>query len=81
MDGRDLKTTEILKKLKYGHFIYDDETQSFEILKLDPNGKVYEHMALNKTYAFAFMRFIIRIAQRNWFRKKIKIDRMKRGGE
>ena len=25
---------------------------------------------LNKVYAFAFMRFVVRMAQRNWFRVK-----------
>ena len=29
------------------------------------NGRI----KLNKVYAFALMRFVIRIAQRNWFRK------------
>ena len=32
------------------------------------NGRI----KLNKVYSFALLRFVIRIAQRNWFRKWIK---------
>ena len=30
---------------------------------------------LNKVYAFAFMRFVVRMAQRNWLRSKKNIDK------
>jgi len=56
----------INKKLKHAEFEYDEETKQFLII--DPkNGNVVE---LNKVYAFAFMRFVIRMAQRNWLRSK-----------
>ena len=32
------------------------------------------HIQLNKVYAFAFMRFVIRMAQRNWLRNKKPLD-------
>ncbi len=55
----------ITKKLKYAEFEYDEETKQFLIV--DPeNGNAVE---LNKGYAFAFMRFVIRMAQRNWLRQ------------
>jgi hypothetical protein len=60
----------INKKLKHAEFEYDEETKQFLII--DPeNGNAVE---LNKVYAFAFMRFVVRMAQRNWLRypKKAK---------
>ena len=55
----------ITKKLKYAEFEYDEETKQFLIV--DPeNGNAVE---LNKVYAFAFMRFVVRMAQRNWLRQ------------
>ena len=32
-------------------------------------------VTLNKVYAFAFMRFVVRMAQRNWLRDKKSIDK------
>jgi hypothetical protein len=57
--------TTISKELKYASFEYAEETKMFSIS--DPNGNKIE---LNKVYAFAFMRFVIRMAQRNWLRTK-----------
>ena len=56
----------ITKSLKYADFEWDDESKSFTITEEDGN-----RVILNKVYAFAFMRFVIRMAQRNWF-KQIK---------
>ena len=56
----------ITKNLKYATFEWDDEQKSFTITEEDGN-----RVILNKVYAFAFMRFVVRMAQRNWF-KKIK---------
>jgi hypothetical protein len=56
-----MKTT---KKLKYAEFEWDEESKSFMITEEDGN-----RVILNKVYAFAFMRFVIRMAQRNWYRK------------
>ena len=33
------------------------------------------NLSLNKVYAFAFMRFVVRMAQRNWLRSKKTIDK------
>ena len=55
----------ISKDLKNANFEYDEETKSFLIK--DKSGNVIE---LNKVYAFAFMRFVVRMAQRNWLRQK-----------
>lgn len=57
----------ITKKLKYVEFEWDEETKSFMITEEDGN-----RVILNKVYAFAFMRFVVRMAQRNWLRKQKK---------
>ena len=54
----------ITKNLKYATFEWDDEQKSFMITEEDGN-----RVILNKVYAFAFMRFVVRMAQRNWFKK------------
>lgn len=54
----------ITKELKFASFDYDESSKTFGITT--DNGRI----TLNKVYAFAFMRFVVRIAQRNWFRKK-----------
>ena len=51
----------ITKKLKYVEFEWDEEAKSFMITEEDGN-----RVILNKVYAFAFMRFVVRMAQRNW---------------
>jgi hypothetical protein len=56
---------QIKKDLKYATFEYDEGTKSFKIIN-DDGGTV----VLNKVYAFAFMRFVVRMAQRNWLRGK-----------
>ena len=53
----------IKRKLKHGSFEWNDETKMFKIT----NGEY--SIELGKVYAFAFLRFVFRIAQRNWFRK------------
>ena len=53
----------IKRKLKHGSFEWDDEAKMFKIT----NGEY--SIELGKVYAFAFLRFVFRIAQRNWFRK------------
>ena len=58
----------ITKELKYATFEWDDEEKTFTLWS---EGHT-EGIKLNKVYAFAFMRFVIRMAQRNWFKKVIK---------
>ena len=60
----------IKKNLKYADFEYDEESKSFTIIDTEDGGVV----ELNKVYAFAFMRFVVRMAQRNWLRQK-KLDK------
>ena len=55
----------ISKDLKNTNFEYDEETKSFLIK--DKSGNVIE---LNKVYAFAFMRFVVRMAQCNWLEQR-----------
>ena len=57
----------ITKELKYATFEWDDEDKTFTITEEDGN-----RVILNKVYSFAFMRFVVRMAQRNWFRKAVK---------
>ena len=60
----------ITKELKYATFEYDEEEKDFVIEEQDGNKVI-----LNKVYAFAFMRFVIRMAQRNWLRQMKKTDK------
>lgn len=59
--------SKIKKELKNATFEYDEETKSFTIIGAN---ELYSTVELNKVYAFAFMRFVIRMAQRNWLRGK-----------
>ena len=59
----------ITKELKNATFEYDEAEKSFAIK--EEGGEV----TLNKVYAFAFMRFVVRISQRNWLRDKKSIDK------
>ena len=59
----------INKNLKFADFSYDEVSKTFTIA--DKNGNQVE---LNKVYSFAFMRFVVRIAQRNWLRTKKVVD-------
>jgi hypothetical protein len=63
----------IKKELKNSTFIYDEESKTFTLYNRDGLSGTIE---LNKIYAFAFMRFVVRMAQRNWLRpnKKQKKD-------
>ncbi len=58
------------KQLKYAEFSYDEKDKTFTITEEDGN-----RVILNKVYAFAFMRFVIRISQRNWLRNKKIVDK------
>ena len=64
----------IKKQLKYGSFEWDDETKAFKITQGEQTIK------LSKVYTFAFVRFVLRMAQRNWFRKvsspKVTIEKL-----
>jgi len=79
----------IRRELKYATFEYDEDERSIMIetrttsdafkniasaggefdLPRPTNGRI----KLNKVYSFALLRFVIRIAQRNWFRKMKKV--------
>ena len=61
----------IKKELKHAEFEYDEETKKFLIIDTEDGGVV----ELNKVYAFAFMRFVVRMAQRNWLRSKKPLDK------
>ena len=61
--------TRIEKVLKHARFSWDDETKFFVITAGE------QHVVLGKVEAFALKRFITRIAQRNWFRRKHAIQK------
>jgi len=68
---------QIERSLKHGTFMWDEEEKNITITTYDQTGESEEQtikasITLNKVYSFALMRFLIRIAQRNWFRKIIK---------
>ena len=62
----------IKKQLKNVQFEYDEETKTFRIIDAESGGAV----ELNKVYAFAFMRFVVRMAQRNWLRPQKKLKKI-----
>ena len=62
----------ITKELKEAVFSYDEASKTFTI----DQGEGF--IKLNKVYAFAFMRFVIRMAQRNWLRPKLKLVEIKK---
>jgi hypothetical protein len=59
----------ITKDLKNATFEYDELSKTFKIIGQDD-----QFIELNKVYAFAFMRFVVRMAQRNWLRTKKVVD-------
>ena len=62
----------IKKELKNATFEYDEEKKVFTLYDHEGlNGTI----ELNKVYAFAFMRFVVRMAQRNWLRSKKPLDK------
>ena len=62
----------IKKELKNATFEYDEEKKVFTLYDHEGfNGAI----ELNKVYAFAFMRFVVRMAQRNWLRQSKKTDK------
>tara|TARA_R110000851_G_scaffold53384_8_gene126719 strand:+ start:1005 stop:1301 length:297 start_codon:yes stop_codon:yes gene_type:complete len=63
----------IKKELKNATFEYDEEKKSFTISGVD---ELYSTVELNKVYAFAFMRFVVRMAQRNWLRNPTKSKKL-----
>ena len=66
----------ITKELKHASFSYDEETKSFTISgEHPPLRDISNTVELNKVYAFAFMRFVIRMAQRNWLKGKKVLDK------
>ena len=67
----------IKKELKNATFEYDEETKSFTISGAHPTLRgVSNTVELNKVYAFAFMRFVVRMAQRNWLRNPNKSKKL-----
>ena len=56
----------IIKELKFATFEWDEENKSFYVTDKSGNS-----ITLNKIYGFALMRFIIRIAQKNFLRKPL----------
>jgi hypothetical protein len=61
----------ITKQLKHAEFQYDEETKEFRVQDDEGN-----EVVLNKIYAFALMRFVIRMAQRNWLRSNKSIEEL-----
>jgi len=67
----------IKKELKNATFEYDEEAKSFTISGEHPALRgVSNTVELNKVYAFAFMRFVVRMAQRNWLRNPTKSKKL-----
>ena len=57
----------VTKKLKFATFEYDGDNKTFIIKgNLLPDTEPFTFFTLNKIYAFALQRFIIRIAQKEF---------------
>jgi len=63
--------SKITKQLKHAEFQYNEETKEFRVQDGEGN-----EVVLNKIYAFALMRFVIRMAQRNWLRSNKSIEEL-----
>ena len=61
----------IRKELKFANFEYDENEKTIliETRLEEGNTPINGRIKLNKVYSFALLRFVIRIAQHNWFRK------------
>jgi hypothetical protein len=66
-----MKMAKITKQLKHAEFEYNEETKEFRVQDGEGN-----EVVLNKIYAFALMRFVIRMAQRNWLRSNKSIEEL-----
>ena len=64
----------IRRELKFATFEWDDDEKSItiETKRKEEQHIVNGRIKLDKVYAFSLMRFVVRIAQRNWFRKLVK---------
>ena len=71
----------IKRELKFATFEYDDADKTIMIETRNKTGRMEDdeevfptngRIELDKVNTFALLRFMIRIAQRNWFRKWLK---------
>ena len=60
----------ITKKLKNAIFSWDDDKQIFNVWVWDKNDNRRIGIDIQKVYAFSLLRFLVRISQRNWYRRK-----------
>ena len=69
----------LLKELKFGSFEWWPEQKKFVLItRLEGNE---QYLILNKIYAFAFVRFFMRIAQRGFLNKHAKKKNIKNKGQ
>ncbi len=60
----------ITKPLKYGAFTFDEDTREFHIeFQNMKHGGLVKSIELNKVYAVAFARFVIRMLVAGFYRK------------
>ena len=75
----------IKRELKYATFEYDEKDKSITIETKSREGEgdypLNGRICLDKVYSFALLRFVIRIAQRNWMRKLKKAIKSEDGEE
>ena len=70
-------SNKIIKELKFGTFTWNEDDGTFTIESPKGNTIKLNKVELNKVYSFALMRFIIRIAQKNFAKNilpKKKVD-------
>lgn len=67
----------VVKELKYATFVFDEEDKKFKIIPTSLENPFCQmdfsepvtRVVMNKTYAYAFMRFVLRFSQKALFRR------------
>jgi len=54
----------IIKELKYGTWVYDPDQREFLLYAREKETGQIKSLSLNKVYAFSFVRFVLRVAQK-----------------
>lgn len=64
----------IIKELKFGEFEYDSELKQFRVTIKNKETDEAQTISFSKAYSFSLMRFMVRIAQKNFKKNKKSVD-------
>jgi len=68
----------IIKELKFGEFEYDSELKQFQVTIKNKETEEAQTISFSKAYSFSLMRFMVRIAQKNFKKNKKNIDNIQK---